>query len=79
MPSLGLRGAGMSSTAWWWPPQTRRTLPGKATWYLATNLPRPGCRREAASDNLPGALAEVTRIYGIRRLEGIAKPQAGQK
>jgi hypothetical protein len=42
------------------------TLPGKATWYLATNLPRPGGPREAASAHPPADLAEVTRIYGIR-------------
>ena len=52
--------------AWWWPPPTPATLPGKATWYLATNLPRPGGPREAASPHPAADLAEVTRIYGIR-------------
>ena len=42
------------------------TLPDKATWYLATNLPRPGGPREAASMHPAATLAEVTRIYGIR-------------
>jgi hypothetical protein len=42
------------------------TLPGKATWYLATNLPRPGGPREADSPHPPADLAEITRIYGIR-------------
>ena len=42
------------------------TLPGKATWYLATNLPRPGGPREAGSPHPAASLAEVTRIYGIR-------------
>ena len=42
------------------------TLPGKATWYLATNLPRPGGPREADSVHPAASLAEITRIYGIR-------------
>ena len=42
------------------------TLPGKATWYLATNLPRPGGPREADSAHPAASLAEITRIYGIR-------------
>jgi len=42
------------------------TLPGKATWYLVTNLPRPGGPREAASPHPAAGLAEITRIYGIR-------------
>jgi hypothetical protein len=42
------------------------TLPDKATWYLATNLPRPGSPRRAASAHPPAGLAEITRIYGIR-------------
>ena len=42
------------------------TLPGKATWYLATNLPRPGGPREADSIHPQADLAEITRIYGIR-------------
>jgi hypothetical protein len=46
------------------------TLPDKATWYLATNLPRPGGPREAASAHPPADLAEVTRIYGIRHWTG---------
>ena len=42
------------------------TLPDKATWYLATSLPRPGGPREADSPHPPADLAEITRIYGIR-------------
>jgi hypothetical protein len=42
------------------------TLPDKATWYLATNLPRPGGPREADSPHPAADLAEITRIYGIR-------------
>jgi hypothetical protein len=42
------------------------TLPGKATWYLVTNLPRPGGPREADNPRPAASLAEITRIYGIR-------------
>ena len=42
------------------------TLPGKATWYLATNLPRPGGPREADSPHPAASLAEIARLYGIR-------------
>jgi hypothetical protein len=42
------------------------TLPDKATWYLATNLPRPGGPREGGSPHPAADLAEITRIYGIR-------------
>lgn len=42
------------------------TLPEKATWYLATDLPRPGSPRVADSPHAPADLAEIVRIYGIR-------------
>jgi hypothetical protein len=42
------------------------TLPKKATWYLATDLPRPGSPRAAQSPYPPADLAEVVRIYGIQ-------------
>jgi hypothetical protein len=42
------------------------TLPDKTTWYLATNLPRPGGPRAADSPHPPADLAELVRIYGIR-------------
>ena len=42
------------------------TLPDKATWYLVTNLPRPGGPREADSPHPAAGLAEIMRIYGIR-------------
>ena len=42
------------------------TLPDKATWYLATSLPRPGGPREAESPHPAAELAEIVRIYGIR-------------
>jgi hypothetical protein len=46
------------------------TLPDKATWYLAANLPRPGGPRETDSPHPAASLAEVTRIYGIRHWTG---------
>src|SRR6266567_212761 len=60
---------------WWGPDGLTRlvavtadpgTLPDKATWYLATNLPRPGSPREADSPHAAADLAEIVRIYGIR-------------
>jgi hypothetical protein len=42
------------------------TLPDKATWYLVTNLPRPGGPREPASPHPAAGLAEIVRIYAIR-------------
>jgi DDE superfamily endonuclease len=60
---------------WWGPDGARRmvvatagpaALPAKATWYLVTNLPRPGGPREAGSLYPAAGLAEITRIYGIR-------------
>jgi len=60
---------------WWGPDGARRlvaatadpaTLPPKATWYLVTNLPRPGGPREPDSPHPAAGLAEIVRIYGIR-------------
>jgi len=42
------------------------TLPGKATWYLVTNLARPGGPREEDSPWPAAGLAEIVRIYAIR-------------
>src|SRR5829696_6685148 len=42
------------------------TLPALSTWYLLTNLPRPGSPRAAASPLAPADLAEVVRLYGLR-------------
>jgi DDE superfamily endonuclease len=42
------------------------TLPDKATWYLVTNLPRPGSPRQAESLHPAAGLAEIVRLYGIR-------------
>jgi hypothetical protein len=41
-------------------------LPDKATWYLATNLPRPGGARAAVSPHQPADLAEIVHLYGLR-------------
>ena len=41
-------------------------LPDKATWYLVTNLPRPGGPREHDSPHPAADLAEITRIYAVR-------------
>jgi DDE superfamily endonuclease len=41
-------------------------LPEKTTWYLATDLPRPGSPRAADGPHPPADLAEIVRIYGIR-------------
>jgi hypothetical protein len=41
-------------------------LPDKATWYLVTNLPRPGGPREQDSPHPAAGLAEIVRLYGIR-------------
>lgn len=60
---------------WWGPDGTTRlvvattdpaTLPDKNTWYLATDLPRPGSPREADSPHPAADLAEIVRIYGVR-------------
>ena len=42
------------------------TLPALSTWYLLTNLPRPGSPRAAASPLAPADLAEVVRLYSLR-------------
>ncbi|HEX5506605.1 MAG TPA: transposase [Thermomicrobiales bacterium] len=43
------------------------TLPERQTWYLATNLPRPGMAAAEAGAPPPADLAEVVRLYGLRR------------
>jgi hypothetical protein len=68
-----------ATLGWWGPDGARRlvvatadpaTLPAKATWYLVTNLPRPGGPREAGSPHPAAGLAEIVRIYGIRHWIG---------
>jgi hypothetical protein len=51
-------------------------LPGRATWYLVTNLPRPGGPREAGSPHPAADLAEIARIYGLRNWVGQGCRQA---
>jgi hypothetical protein len=60
--------------AGWGPDRRRRlvvattdpaTLPKLTTWYLVTNLPRPG-RRRTRPLFPPADLAEVVRLYGLR-------------
>src|SRR6266567_4628694 len=64
-----------ATLGWWGPDRARRlvaatvdpgTLPDKATWYLVTNLPRPGGPREPDSPHPAAGLAEIVRIYAIR-------------
>jgi hypothetical protein len=42
------------------------TLPKLTTWYLVTNLARPGRQQHAAAALAPADLAEVVRLYGLR-------------
>jgi hypothetical protein len=42
------------------------TLPKLSTWYLVTNLPRPGRRRASAAAFASADLAEVVRLYSLR-------------
>src|SRR5512142_2161155 len=67
--------AAEATLGWWGPDGARRlvaataspaTLPPKATWYLVTNLPRPGGPREADSPHPAAGLAEIVRLYSIR-------------
>ena len=60
-----------ATLGWWRPDGARRlavatadadSLPGKATWYLVTNLARPGGPREEDSPWAAAGLAEIVRI-----------------
>ena len=42
------------------------TLPPLTTWYLATNLPRPGAPHADEAPFAPADLAEIVRLYGLR-------------
>ncbi|WP_331769094.1 hypothetical protein OG948_35285 (plasmid) [Embleya sp. NBC_00888] len=64
-----------ATLGWWGPDGTTRlvvatadpaTLPAKATWYLATNLPCPCGPREDESPHPAADLTEIVRIHGIR-------------
>ncbi|MFE0063166.1 hypothetical protein [Streptomyces sp. NPDC059003] len=52
----------------WWPPPTTdpATPPDKATWYLATSLPRPGSPRAAESPYEVAGLDEIVWPYDLR-------------
>lgn len=41
-------------------------LPPLTTWYLATNLPRPGAPHADEAAFAPADLAEIVRLYGLR-------------
>jgi hypothetical protein len=41
-------------------------LPERTTWYVITNLPRPGSPRVADSPHPAADLAEIVRLYGLR-------------
>jgi hypothetical protein len=43
-----------------------RALPEKTTWYLTTDLPRPGGPREADSPHQAADYVEIVRLYGLR-------------
>lgn len=43
-----------------------KELPGKATWYLTTNLPHPNSERPADIELEAADLAEILRLYGLR-------------
>ncbi|XUL89658.1 IS701 family transposase [Streptomyces galilaeus] len=42
------------------------TLPEKATWCLATNLPHPNAPHAATRPHPPADLTEIVRLYGLR-------------
>ena len=42
------------------------TLPPLTTWYLMTNLPRPGTPSADDASFAPADLAEIVRLYGLR-------------
>ncbi|MBG0824932.1 transposase [Planomonospora sp. ID91781] len=41
-------------------------LPDASTWYLTTNLPRPGGPAAAACPHAPADLAQIVRLYALR-------------
>jgi hypothetical protein len=54
-------------------------LPALRTWYLLTNLPRPGSPQAAPVPGAPAALEELVRWYGLRLwVEQSDKPVQGQ-
>jgi hypothetical protein len=55
------------------------TLPEAATWYLATNLPRPGSPRAEEWPGPPADLAEIVRLYALRNWVEQSYKQAKQE
>jgi SRSO17 transposase len=55
------------------------TLPPLTTWYLATNLARPGAPHAADAPFAPADLAEVVRLYGLRNWVEQGYKQAKQE
>ncbi len=43
-----------------------KTLPERTTWYVVTNLPKPGSARAEESAHAPADLAEIVRLFGLR-------------
>jgi len=54
-------------------------LPEQTTWYLATNLPRPGSPRAAEWPGPPADLEEIGRLYGLRNWVEQSYKQAKQE
>jgi SRSO17 transposase len=55
------------------------TLPAENTWYLATNLPRPGSARAQEWPVPPADLEEIVRLYGLRNWVEQSYKQAKQE
>jgi DDE superfamily endonuclease len=55
------------------------TLPEQTTWYLATNLPRPGSCRAEEWPAPPADLEEIARLYGLRNWVEQSYKQAKQE
>jgi SRSO17 transposase len=55
------------------------TLPEVSTWYLATNLPRPGSPQEGEWPVRAADLSEVVRLYGLRNWVEQSYKQAKQE
>jgi hypothetical protein len=54
-------------------------LPEATTWYLVTNLPRPGAAQVPAWPVAPADLAEIVRLYGLRNWVEQSYKQAKQQ
>jgi SRSO17 transposase len=67
------------STRWVVATSDPATLPEQTTWYLATNLPRPGSARAAEWPVEPADLEEIVRLYGLRNWVEQSYKQAKQE